>query len=446
MFPLTSVGPREISILDKAALPLIYGPKTECEKATWYSQVSYNPDDVNIGSIRDPTKHRQRRRAWDRGLSTKALLTYEPRIKAKVDMLIERLKAQAGRPIDATAWSMFFSFDVMGDLSFGQDFGNLATGKEHPGIRSMHSYLWLFGVLSPVPWLMNLLMALPGAARALIDLDSVCLDVLERKEKSWDSTQEPTDVVSWFLKAIQENDISACPTRNSLFEDTKGVVIAGRYHSPLLPTPNAPFNYNSHSSDTTANALTNILFYLSRHPSIQQKLHHNLHTAMPGGYAAFSYAAVRKLSYLDDIINETLRLKPPVIQGQPRETPPHGLQVGSVWIPGRVNVAVPTLSIQRDARWWPQAESFIPERWGERREEMRTDGAPWNVFQSGVHACAGKALAYVTLRIVVAALVMGFEVRVAEGESEERLRAFEGRFLSSLLMGLRPLGVVFRER
>lgn len=41
-----------------------------------------------------------------------ALSTYEPAINSKVDQFIEQLSKRG--TIDATAWSMYLSFDIMG--------------------------------------------------------------------------------------------------------------------------------------------------------------------------------------------------------------------------------------------------------------------------------------------------------------------------------------------
>lgn len=92
---------------------------------------------------------------------------------------------------------------------------------------------------------------------------------------------------------------------------------------------------------------------------------------------------MKTVTYIDDIINETLRLKPPIIQGTPRETPSQGIHVGDTYIPGHVIVSVPNILIQRDPRWWKQPDEFIPERFTERREEMGTDDSPWIPFQIG---------------------------------------------------------------
>lgn len=94
---------------------------------------------------------------------------------------------------------------------------------------------------------------------------------------------------------------------------------------------------------------------------------------------------MKAISYLDDIINETLRLKPPIIQGTPRETPAEGITIGQKYIPGYVNVSVPMTLIQRDPRWWLQPDDFIPERWTEKRNLMETDSGPWFPFQLGTY-------------------------------------------------------------
>jgi cytochrome P450 len=165
------------------------------------------------------------------------------------------------------------------------------------------------------------------------------------------------------------------------------------------------------------------------------------------------------VSYIDDIINETLRLKPPVVQGSPRETPAQGTQIGGVYIPGNTNVSVPFYLIQRDERWWKQPDDFVPERWGEKREEMGTDGAPFLPFSqgrfaflheagetnriAGLHTCVGKNLAYMELRMVVSAILQNFDVDFAPGETGKE---FDEGFKDSFIMMLLPLNLRFTPR
>lgn len=180
--------------------------------------------------------------------------------------------------------------------------------------------------------------------------------------QTWDVNEYPQDVVSWLLKAFVEKDVSAAPTPIALYEDSRLVLVAG--------------------SDTTGTTLTSILYYLAKNPAILAKLQRLLDEAMPGGSDEWSYEKARSVTYLEDVINETLRLRPSVSEGGFRVTPAEGLQVDEVYIPGDVNVFVPTLLIQTDERYYKDAKMFVPERWHEKKE-MVYEGAPYLPFLIG---------------------------------------------------------------
>lgn len=44
-----------------------------------------------------------------------------------------------------------------------------------------------------------------------------------------DYGEYPNDLVSWLLKAVHEKDPSAPPTEKALNEDSRNLVVAGRY-------------------------------------------------------------------------------------------------------------------------------------------------------------------------------------------------------------------------
>lgn len=104
---------------------------------------------------------------------------------------------------------------------------------------------------------------------------------------------------------------------------------------------------------------------------------------MPRGYNEWSYEKVKSVSYLDDWISETLRLCPPLFTGGARVTPAKGVQIEGTYIPGNTNVMIPVSLIQRDPRWWQQADKFVPERFGEARDTMGTAQAPYLPFSLG---------------------------------------------------------------
>lgn len=217
-----------------------------------------------------------------------------------------------------------------------------------------------------------------------------------------------------------DKDASASPSDPALHEDSRVVIVAG--------------------SETTATTLATVLYYLSKYPNIQKKLQAQLDTALGSGW---SYEDVKTVTFIDDVINETLRLKPALLTGGHRVTPPQGITVDGTFIPGDTNVFVPTHRIQTDPRYWREAASFIPERFGERRAELGTDGAPFLPFTLGAYQCPGKNLAFMSLRIALSRVLREFDVAFAPGETGE---AFDRDAQDTFTTTLPPVMIKFTKR
>ncbi|POS73776.1 hypothetical protein DHEL01_v207829 [Diaporthe helianthi] len=368
---------------------------------------------------RDHDQHKRRRRTWDRGFSIKALNTYEPTISSKVDQFIEQISARG--TVDATAWSMYLSFDIMGKVGFGKEFNGVTNGEEHPAIEGVHSSMEVLGILSHVPWLLNMAGKIPGAAAAYQEFFSWCGSEIESKKNNFNVEDQPHDIVSWLVKAVMDKEPSASPSTPALHEDSRVVIVAG--------------------SETTATTLACIFYYLSKHPAVQKKLQAQLDAALGSG--PWSYEAIKNVSFIEDIINETLRLKPAVASGGHRVTPPQGITVDGTFIPGGTNVFVPMHAIHRDPRYWQEADRFVPERFGERRAELGTDGAPFMPFQLGAYQCPGKNLGFLSLRISLSRVLREFDVSFAPGEDGE---AFDRDAKDTFTTTLPPMMIQFTKR
>jgi cytochrome P450 len=195
-------------------------------------------------------------------------------------------------------------------------------------------------------------------------------------------------------------------------------------------------------SETTATTLASALYFLAKYPKKQEKLRGLIDEAV-SGYVQWSYDKIKGVTYIDDWINETLRLRPALLTGGARVTPSNGMQIDDFFIPGDTNVIIPVQLIHRDPRWWPQAEEFIPERFGDRRAEMGTNQAPYLPFSLGTYNCPGKNLAQLSLRIALSAIVQNFEVCFAQGENGEK---FEKDTLDTFTVTLPELYLDFKPR
>ncbi|KAL4862506.1 cytochrome P450 [Aspergillus spectabilis] len=379
-------GPRELSINRPSAVHAFCGPQSPCTKPTWYSHVSDDKTQISLNSTRDPDVHRRRRRAWDRGFSMKALVTYESRVQHKVDVLVSQIRSRLGQPLNISQWTMYLAFDVMGLVGFSKDFRQLEEATEHAAIKELHGQMLFLGILKPVPWILTILGVIQGLVGDYGQFMTYCRDRIAEKKDEWkvSETKVPQDVISWLLKAAEEKDQSAPPGDQALNEDSRLMIIPG--------------------SDTTSVALAHVFYYLAKHPAAYKKLQSELDKAFPnvGQLADFSNETLRRLPYLEAVINETIRLKPAVPSGQPRQAPPGGLQVDEVWIPGDTIVVIPQHVIQRDDRYFPSGNEFIPERWLDQKDKMIVQEEAFFPFQIGRYGCVGKQLALMEMRSVIA--------------------------------------------
>lgn len=134
-------------------------------------------------------------------------------------------------------------------------------------------------------------------------------------------------------------------------------------------------------SDSTAAAITNALFFLARSPHKLRRLQERLDEEFPRGPTEWTWAKVKRIPYVAHVVNETLRLKAPIPLGLPRLTPPEGLKIDEVIIPGDTIVSVPTHTIQLDPRYFEEPLDFKPERW---EDISNVDDVPFLPFSRGM--------------------------------------------------------------
>ena len=299
----------------------------------------------SLHSTRDYAVHEARRRVWDRGFSVKgnilfpfpiitsfsgpnllthspiALRDYEGRVTQYTYDLMSKFALFSGKPIDASAWFNYYSFDVMGDFAFGKSFNMLQTGSYHYAITWLDSSMTLLGRFTPIAWAVPVGAIAPIIGATFRRFIRFCNAQLDERRVA--GSKVP-DITSWLLKAAPDvNDLEATKW---LHGDSRLIIVAG--------------------SDTVAIALTHLFYYLAVNPAQVDKLRKELEPLMRGD-EPFTVRNVQNAKHLNAIINETLRMHPPVPSGVFRTTPPQGITVDGTFIPGGVNIVVPFYTIGR---------------------------------------------------------------------------------------------------
>lgn len=152
--------------------------------------------------------------------------------------------------------------------------------------------------------------------------------------------------------------------------------------------------------ETTALALTFTLHSLAGNPRIYRDVEAEIDAVV--GDDPVEWDHLEELECLDRVIDESLRLYPP-IHSLPRTTT-RDVAFGEHTVPAGSEVLVSVYSMHRDERFWSAPETFDPGRW---RDRDRSADA-YLPFGAGPRRCLGATFARVEARIVLVELLRRF--------------------------------------
>ncbi len=109
--------------------------------------------------------HRRMRRLQSHMFSEKALSAQEPLITEYADTLISRLHEKSSDQttdvVDIVKWYNYTTFDILGDLAFGDSFGCLKSDVLHPWISNIFTTIKdasFYRAAHAFPWPINKIM------------------------------------------------------------------------------------------------------------------------------------------------------------------------------------------------------------------------------------------------------------------------------------------------
>ncbi len=117
-------------------------------------------------------------------------------------------------------------------------------------------------------------------------------------------------------------------------------------------------------------------------------------------------------SYLDAVVKETLRLRPPVPVVVRNLLEP--IRLGGYDLPAGTTVAPCIHLIHRDERHYPEAHRFLPERFVGKQPGTYT----WIPFGGGVRRCLAASYAEMEMKRVLRIVLATTELRAVESDAE----------------------------
>jgi cytochrome P450 len=334
---------------------------------------------------------------------------------------MQELRDQAKNgPVDMSIWAGYFSFDIMGEIGLGKDFNSVEEGLTHKVMRGVMDVAVVVSYYGMVPWMLNLMSKLPKAApEGYMKFFDHCNNQVQAQREKIQPGVAPEDVLSYLVAAQWEGDKSA-PPAEALPEDARTLIIAG--------------------SETSTSLLACAFYHLLRHPDYLKRLMAELEERFPNGDADWESSRVKDVPLIDNVFWETLRLSPGVPDGLNRVTPPEGVMVDDVFIPGDTIVSAPLFSIQRDGRYWDEPLEFKPDRWNKLSPETHPAYAP---FTLGPYVCPGRNIGKMEFRMFLSRVLLNFDMSFADPKAVE---TWEARHQNHFTVRLPPLMINMTPR
>ena len=316
------IGPDILAYRASQAWKDIYGHRKKGQKVFLKDPSLYTPTPNGVDAIitAQEANHTRVRRLLAHAFSRRALHEQETLLHTYVDLLIQKLHEKVSSPsteaLDINRWFNFTTFDLIGDLAFGEPFDCLQNKEYHWWVSLMFDavrlsvYVKLFFYY---PFLKVLLkLGLPAylmeRRRASFNLSVEKLNRRMRRQ-----TDRP-DFMSYILK---HNDDEHGLSMAEIEANAATFVLAG--------------------SETTAALLSGCVFYLLRNPATYAHLVNEIRGSFKN-YSDIGLSSIAKLPYLNAVLDESLRIYPPIATMLPRIVPEGGAMINGRFVPEGVSI------------------------------------------------------------------------------------------------------------
>jgi len=278
-----------------------------------------------------------------------------------------------------------FSLDTIGELAFGVEIGSLKSkvpfaisfDNANKGVvqRSFHPFyrIWFLN------WLLPYTRVDKDLRQTLRTLDQFSYQVIKER-KNVDDLEERKDLLSRYL----------CMT------DDEGIKFSDKYLRDIM------INLILAGRDSASQLVTWTCYLLSQNPEKEKKLLQEIDEELRGETP--SLHNVKNLKYLKAVLDETLRIWPPVPIERKYALEDDQLPNGT-FIPKGTVVVWSVWAMGRMSEFWENPMEFLPERWLETENIHNPAFIP---FLIGPRTCLGQNMAYLQAKILLCLLYQKF--------------------------------------
>ncbi|KAI1289085.1 cytochrome P450 [Xylaria venustula] len=404
--PVVRVAPNDLMFNSAQAWQDIYGfrqgHKTFIKGVFYEGGVFASHGVSSIDSERDPQRHANMRRLLANAFSMTSLTEQEELIRGTIDRFIDVFKTKTvkqGAAFDVTKGYERMTFDIIGDLAFGETFGALETDTPHPWVESLLSSLNK-GALNETS------KRFPLVAKIAMFLFH------KQISKLFEAAAQNAE---YAIKAVEKR-VQMETNRRDFYTRILEQRDNERHKVSDLELAAHAWDFVAAGSETTATAMSTVTFYLLKNPKIMMKLQNEIRSTFNSA-SAINNATTTPLRYLDAVCREAMRMYPPLPFALPRLVPKGGDTIDSQWIPGGTAVSIMPTAATLDPSNFPDPFSFKPERWlyTDKSKDILEASQP---FSMGSRGCIGINLAWMELRTTLALVFWTFDLEL-DGKSND---------------------------
>ncbi len=324
--------------------------------------------------------------------STQAMRGYLPDMTDLAEQLVLKwARLNADDTVDVVNDMTRLTLDTIGLCGFGYRFNSFYREGMHPFISSLTRVLIALQQAARGESLLNARIEHPSQ-QLQDDLTSMnaLVDTLIRERKAAGSgAAARNDLLGYMLTGVDRQTGEGLDDLNIRFQ-IMTFLIAGH--------------------ETTSSLLSFALYRLLQHPEVATRAYDEVDRVLGGDLALTpTHAQVRELTYVSQILQESLRLYPPVVRLT--RYPYADTVLGSQYQVGKADqVAVLVPMLHRDpAVWGEHAEEFDPEHFSPQAEQARPANA-FKPFGTGQRACIGRQFALQEATLTLGMILQRFEL------------------------------------
>ncbi|KAF6844635.1 benzoate 4-monooxygenase cytochrome P450 [Colletotrichum musicola] len=395
--PVVRVAPNELSFNTAQSWRDIYEKRKgqgAFIKSEFYDGGNFAAEAHSIVSVRDPEDHGRMRRYLRDAFSDRSLKEQEHLISEIIDHFIDRIgvESDSQSAIDIIMWFNLMTFDIIGSLAFGQSFGGVDSGVEHPWVSIVVKSLRMGAMadcFKRFPLVGTIFQNMfPGALKRLIENtrrhEAYTMELVQTRMKSKTDRKD-------FLTKILEHRETDNLSDVQIAAHSSDFVIAG--------------------SETTATALACITYYLQQNPEVLRNLRQEIRSSY-GCYEEINDSSTVGLHLLNAVILEGMRMYPPLPFPLPRVVPEGGSTINGHYVPAGTVVSTNPFAASMSPSNFCDPWEFRPERWRESQTRDVFDAS--QPFSLGPRNCLGKSLGWMELRTTLAKMHFKYDMELAD--------------------------------